>query len=194
MRKLNTFVLGGIVALIACMILMPFLVHAQEPVQDVVAAVCADNGSLIVQAIAWIGGTVGAASLLANFRNKLPPPLVAVLDTLALNFVKALVASRKAAVVFLLVAAAGLAACQNGQLTPQAQNVIGVLCKADQAAPAVVQGTGSVVVMLSPDQAGNVALANDADKLAHPVVQAACASALPGSTPAATVVTPAAAK
>ena len=61
-------------------------------IQSAASLACSDNGSYIVQAVAYIGGTVGVASVVANFRNKLPPVVVQVADALALNFVKAAVA------------------------------------------------------------------------------------------------------
>jgi hypothetical protein len=57
-------------------------------VNQIVSDVCANNGALLTQVIAWGAGAVGAASLLANFRKYLPPWLAGALDTLALNFVK----------------------------------------------------------------------------------------------------------
>lgn len=60
--------------------------------QSAVSAVCANNGALILHAIAWVFGTVGVASIVANFRNRMPAPVVKVIDVLAFNFVKAIVA------------------------------------------------------------------------------------------------------
>ena len=57
-------------------------------VNAIVTDVCANNGALLTEIIAYGAGTIGAASFLANFRKYLPPWLASVLDTLALNFVK----------------------------------------------------------------------------------------------------------
>ena len=56
--------------------------------QSVVDTVCANNGAFLTGTVAYVAGAVGLASVLANFRNKLPASVVSVLDTLALNFVK----------------------------------------------------------------------------------------------------------
>ena len=56
--------------------------------QSVVDTVCANNGAFLTGTVAYVAGAVGLASVLANFRNKLPASVVSVLDALALNFVK----------------------------------------------------------------------------------------------------------
>lgn len=65
-----------------------------DTTNTIVQAACADNGALLTNVIAWVGGTVGVASVLANFRNRLPAPVVSLLDSLALNFVKTLTAPK----------------------------------------------------------------------------------------------------
>lgn len=54
----------------------------------IVNDLCANNGALLTEIIAWVAGTIGTASFIANFRKYLPAWLVSALDVLALNFVK----------------------------------------------------------------------------------------------------------
>jgi hypothetical protein len=54
----------------------------------VIADACANNGALLEHWIAWIAGISTVASLIANLRNRIPAPVLTVIDTLALNFVK----------------------------------------------------------------------------------------------------------
>jgi hypothetical protein len=58
--------------------------------QTIVSTACANDGALITDAVAWIAGTVGIASVAANFRKRLPAPVARVIDMLALNFVREL--------------------------------------------------------------------------------------------------------
>jgi hypothetical protein len=61
------FAAGALIALAA-----PTLAFAQDSVADqLIDAACADDGAL-VRRLAGIFGTTAAATLLANFRGKLP--------------------------------------------------------------------------------------------------------------------------
>ena len=97
-----------------------------------------------------------------------------------------------AAVALFMVAAVTLSACATnpttGQvtLTPGAQAVVNVACTFDQLAPGAVVRVGAIVQLVNPAQAGNVALATQADQLAHPAVQSACAAL--GASPAAVTI------
>lgn len=49
-----------------------------------------NNKAAVLQVLEWVVGILGTsfgASLLSNLRSHIPAPLIAVLDTLALNFV-----------------------------------------------------------------------------------------------------------
>lgn len=99
--------------------------------------------------------------------------------------------SVKVLAVLGLAGALTLGACSpTGQLTPQAQNVVNVLCAADKNAPAVVNGVGVLVTIADPATVGAVSAADAADQLAHPAVQAACAAVGAGA-PQSVTVTPA---
>ncbi len=98
---------------------------AQDGAADrIVGAACANNGALLKWLVGLFGTTAGA-SLLANFRNRLPAGVASVLDVLALNFVRAVESSASAAkkstpaLLALLLAAAALSAC--AQDNPLAQ-------------------------------------------------------------------------
>jgi hypothetical protein len=52
-----------------------------------IGAACADNGALLHWAVGGLAASV-AASALANLRNHVPPSVIAVIDVLALNFIK----------------------------------------------------------------------------------------------------------
>lgn len=204
MRRKILIVLGAAVALVSLM-LISGIAFAQDANTDVahavVNAVCSNTDTLY-KIVAAILGIPVVASLLVNFRNRLPPGAVAFLDALALNFVKAAVAAaqdaRKAAPVIALVFLGGLgvAGCQANpatgapELTPTAQKFVTVLCHVDQYAPVAVQGTAVAATVLVPASAPEAALAVDLDPAAHALAQKACADALPGST--ATGITPAA--
>lgn len=49
--------------------------------------VCSNDGAVLKYALGLLG-TSTVASIVANFRSKLPPIVIKVLDLLALNFVK----------------------------------------------------------------------------------------------------------
>lgn len=68
-------------------------------------------------------------------------------------------------------------------LTPAATQAISVACTLDKLAPGTVATVGAITSIADPATVGAVVLANQADALAHPAVVAACAAALPGSTP-----------
>lgn len=54
----------------------------------IINAACADNGMMLHYAIESVLGLITASSALANARRIIPGPVLAVLDTFALNFVK----------------------------------------------------------------------------------------------------------
>jgi len=56
----------------------------------VVDLACRDGGAGLTYALTGLFGLVAGASALANFRSKIPPGLVKLLDLLALNFIKGL--------------------------------------------------------------------------------------------------------
>ena len=58
-------------------------------VNTIVSDVCANNGALLLQILAWGGSAIAGASFVANFRKYLPSWLMPVVDMIALNFVKA---------------------------------------------------------------------------------------------------------
>lgn len=57
-------------------------------VQSFVDAACSNNGALLTKVIAWGGGVIAACSFVANFRSKIPPGVMKVIDGIALNWVK----------------------------------------------------------------------------------------------------------
>lgn len=75
-----------------------------------------------------------------------------------------------------------------GCATQTNQNIVTAFCTADKLAPAVVQSGGTVATIVAPESVAAVAAANAADQAVHPLVQAACNSALPGSVPVAGTV------
>lgn len=97
---------------------------AQHVAADrIVGLACADNGA-VLQWLVGLFGTTAAASLFANLRNRLPAGVVALLDLLALNFVRAVemsadAAKKTAPALLALILAGALGACQaslpNGQ-------------------------------------------------------------------------------
>ena len=58
-----------------------------DPTQ-IAQLICANNGAVLSQIIGWGLGAIGGASLLANFRGKIPAPVMSVVDAVALNWVK----------------------------------------------------------------------------------------------------------
>ena len=109
---------AGILALAAVTIFLPVTAFAQDAGQSLSATIdqaCANHGA----ALKWIAGIAGTsvlASLIANFRRKLPPLLVKLLDLAALNFVRALKTAAeqapKAAPLFILGLALFMGGCQ----------------------------------------------------------------------------------
>jgi hypothetical protein len=85
-------------ALVACVLTLAIglivlaavaaLAQTAPSVSDVVGLACADNGARLTRGIAWVGGAIGASSLIANFRSKIPAPLMSVIDAVALNWIK----------------------------------------------------------------------------------------------------------
>lgn len=73
-------------------------------------------------------------------------------------------------------------------LTPAAQTVVSVLCAADTLAPVAI-AAGTQIATISGANATTVAQINQSAQLTHPLVQAACAAALPGSMPAKVTTT-----
>lgn len=81
--------------------------------QQVVGALCAGGGAGWLKIAAYVGGVMGAAGLLSNFKNKLPPKVAAVLQLLSGQAIHALELWAKSAPVLLAAAlfAGVLAAC-----------------------------------------------------------------------------------
>ncbi|GEM_PF-4130817 len=77
-----------------------------------------------------------------------------------------------------------LSACS----TQQTQTALTVACTADQLAPSIVKAGTAIALISDPAAVQDVTAANAADAAVHPVVQAACAAALPGSVPVAGTV------
>ncbi len=77
--------------------LLPALALAQDAsVGSIIDQACADHGELL-KWIAGIAGTSTIASLLANFRSRLPGIVVRLLDVVALNLIAALKTAAKEA-------------------------------------------------------------------------------------------------
>ena len=93
---------------------------------QVITDVCANSGALLKFA-AYAGGTISAASLLANFRKLLPAPIASMLDLVALNLVKAAAQTadqaKKAASALAIVVGLSLAlsACAGSPQAPATQ-------------------------------------------------------------------------
>lgn len=82
-----------------------------------------------------------------------------------------------------------LAGCSStGALTPQGRAAVSVACGIDAAVPGVVTVVGAVVAITDPTAAAAVVLANQSDRLLHPVVVDACGRALAGSVPVGVTV------
>jgi hypothetical protein len=56
--------------------------------QDLVNAACSNNGALLVHGIAAISSISVVASFIANFRSKIPAPVMWYVDKIALNWVR----------------------------------------------------------------------------------------------------------
>lgn len=69
-----------------------------------------------------------------------------------------------------------LASCAS---SPDARNAFQVACTFDKLVPGGIATVGAIATIANPDIADQIAQVNQADKLAHPLVQAACA-AIPG--------------
>lgn len=101
----------GVAALTAAA-LVSAIACAQDTAQQAVSALCADNGAGLMKIVAWVGGTMGVAGLLSNFKNKLSPPIAALLQLASGQAIHALeLWARRSAPVILLAAVLGLAAC-----------------------------------------------------------------------------------
>lgn len=85
-----------------------------------------------------------------------------------------------------IASAIALSACS----TQQTQTALTVACTADALAPSIVKAGTAVALISDPTAVQEVTAANAADAAVHPVVQAACAAALPGSVPVAGTVNP----
>ena len=70
-----------------------------------------------------------------------------------------------------------------GCSTQQQQSFLTVACTADKLAPAAVAAGGTIATIANPASVAVVAGVNAGDQALHPLVQAACAAALPGSVP-----------
>lgn len=79
-------------------------------------AFCADDARLLKWALGVLALPV-AASILANFRNRLPPALVAAIDAVALNFVKATGKTAPILAMAVILALAGCTASQQAAVT-----------------------------------------------------------------------------
>ena len=88
------------------------------------------------------------------------------------------------AILILVAAPIFLSGCS----TQQEQKIISVGCTLDRLAPSVVAAAGTVGTIVSPANVAAVQAANAADQAVHPLVQAACNAALPGSVPVAGTV------
>ena len=91
-------------------------------VDQAIADACANNGAFLHWLVGVLGTVVGASAL-ANFRKMLPPGVVAIVDALALNFIKnagraapAVAAMAAPALLATLVGALLLAACSSTTL------------------------------------------------------------------------------
>jgi len=83
-------------------------------VDDVIAGACADHGAFLHWLVGSFGAVVGASAL-ANFRTMLPPPVVTVIDAVALNFIKS--AGKTAPlIVGIVIVGTLLAACTSAAL------------------------------------------------------------------------------
>jgi hypothetical protein len=93
-----------------CLFAFLAFAHADgTPIDQAIADACADNGAFL-HWVVGVFGTVVGASAIANFRKVLPAPLAAVIDAVALNFIK----SKGATLSSLLAVAIGgalLAGC-----------------------------------------------------------------------------------
>lgn len=150
---------------------------------------CANNGEMLKWA-AGIFGTSTAASLLANFRSRLPVTLVKVLDIVALNlfaFLKAAAqnAPKAAPVLLLAVALPILGACQiTGNVSADTQANIAKLqafapqvqaFNADALAKidAFNKGALTDIVVVGKAACGDAAMLDGAFQLAKPIMLAA---------------------
>jgi hypothetical protein len=166
----------------------------------------------LVGFLPWIG--MAAAMIVATIPK--PPPGAAmaaiwpVLNLLAINLGHAANAADKVPMsdqpanaqagyvrgqaLVLLIAAGllmiGLTGCgSTSQQSKATQNIVTAACIASSMAPAAVQSAGALAVIVDPTQADNVAKAGAAEQAAHPIVQAACAQVLAGSSPVDGTVT-----
>lgn len=129
-------------------------------------AACANNGSALHWLVYILGGSV-AASVLANFRNKLPPVVVTVLDTLAINFVKTLQASADAAkksapALLVLVLAGGVLAGCAAFNAKVVDPLITAISKINNTAIADLQTAEAVAKAATPPDADGFNCANAA--------------------------------
>jgi hypothetical protein len=158
----RTFVLA-----LACALLAPIVAFAQDAIAGVVDQLCSDKSGL-VSTIAWAGGVMGAASLLANFRSRLPAPVVFVLDFVGANWFKwfesaasqaAAQAKKTATAIALLFAiGAALSACSPAQLqatNSEAAGLIATGCLYEPAITGVVASSGNQSAIVTQSFATN---------------------------------------
>lgn len=84
-----------------------------SPIADVV---CGDDAALLEWGLGVLGVPV-AASIVANFRNRLPSALVAAIDALALNFVKSVAKTAPLLAAALVLGLSGCTASQQAAAT-----------------------------------------------------------------------------
>jgi len=142
-------------------ILFPLAAFAQAPADlpalDQIADIACANDEAVLKWILGMLAVPAVASILANFRNRLPAWLVKAIDALALNFVKA---APKAAPVLLIGLVLALGACTSAQMQTAATDAqttvkaIQAACAAAQQAEAAAKATLKGGALETTDKVG----------------------------------------
>ena len=109
---------AGLLALAGSTLCICVSASAAEPLQipSLADVACGSDAAWLQWALGVVALPV-AASVLANFRNRLPPALAAALDAIALNFVKAAKTTPPAVAVAALLLLTGCTASQQAAVT-----------------------------------------------------------------------------